>query len=129
MQVNDRKNPWYLKIQLPNSLSLENSKRKLRNKENHDQNVKQRNKSTTHNQQQFNKQKTMSGKERKFKKRRNPHLSQFKEPSRPDEKDNKHFADAGHHVQKKMDDQPKGLDELVPHTPDKVDLISELAGR
>ena len=64
----------------------------------------------------------MNAKERKFKKRRNPHLSQFKEPSR-EEKDVRHSAE-----KKKMDDQPKGLDELVPHTPDKVDLISELAG-
>jgi len=28
----------------------------------------------------------------------------------------------------KYDDSPKGLDEVVPHTPDKVDLLTELAG-
>ena len=66
----------------------------------------------------------MATKERKFKKRRNPHASQFKEPSRPDEDNTKHFTG---HSRKRADDQPKGLDELVPHVPGKL-VFSELAG-
>ena len=67
----------------------------------------------------------MVTKERKFKKRPSPRQSkyQFQEPVRPED-DKSSIGNS----RKRADEQPKGLDELVPHTPDKVDLISELAG-
>ncbi|XP_066918274.1 transient receptor potential channel pyrexia-like [Clytia hemisphaerica] len=62
-------------------------------------------------------------KERRFRKRKDIQALQYRQgPSSLD--DEKSFF--GH--SKKQDDSPKGLDELVPHTPHKVDLITELAG-
>ena len=68
--------------------------------------------------------KAMIIKERKFRKRRDVQALQYRQgPSSLD--DEKSFF--GH--SKKQVDSPKGLDELVPHTPHKVDLITELAGK
>lgn len=62
-------------------------------------------------------------KERKYKKRRDLQALQYREgPSSIQDQQ----ALSGRFV--KEDDSPKGLDELVPHTPDKVDYITELAG-
>lgn len=62
-------------------------------------------------------------KERKYKKRRDKQALPFTE-------DSSSLADgkALKSNTRKSEDAPKGLDEVVPHTPDKVDLLTELAG-
>lgn len=62
-------------------------------------------------------------KERKYKKRGDVQALQYREG--PSSIDDQH-ALSGRVV--KENDSPKGLDELVPYTPDKVDFMTELAG-
>lgn len=68
-------------------------------------------------------QRNIITKERKFRKRKNLHALQYREgPSSIEDE----AALSGRVI--KEDDSPKGLDELVPHTPDKVEFMTELAG-